>query len=54
VAYVTTCTGAARFCAAALTNRELSSLSFGRRVLAVAEDPEQPVLERVKFAGSWA
>jgi len=35
----------------ALINRELSWLSFSRRVLALAEDPEQPVLERVKFAG---
>ena len=32
-------------------NRELSWLSFARRVLALAEDPEQPLLERVKFAG---
>jgi polyphosphate kinase len=36
---------------AALINRELSWLSFARRVLALAEDQEQPVLERVKFAG---
>jgi polyphosphate kinase len=36
---------------AAFINRELSWLSFARRVLALAEDPEQPVLERVKFAG---
>jgi polyphosphate kinase len=36
---------------AALINRELSWLSFARRVLALAEDPEQPPLERVKFAG---
>ena len=36
---------------AALVNRELSWLSFARRVLALAEDPEQPLLERVKFAG---
>ena len=36
---------------AALINRELSWLSFARRVLALAEDPEQPLLERVKFAG---
>jgi len=35
----------------ALINRELSWLSFARRVLALAEDREQPVLERVKFAG---
>jgi polyphosphate kinase len=32
-------------------NRELSWLSFARRVLALAEDPDQPLLERVKFAG---
>jgi polyphosphate kinase len=32
-------------------NRELSWLSFARRVLALAEDLEQPLLERVKFAG---
>ena len=36
---------------AALINRELSWLSFARRVLALAEDPERPLLERVKFAG---
>jgi polyphosphate kinase len=35
----------------ALINRELSWLSFARRVLALAEDPEEPLLERVKFAG---
>jgi polyphosphate kinase len=35
----------------ALINRELSWLSFARRVLALAEDPEQPLLERVNFAG---
>ena len=34
-----------------LVNRELSWLSFARRVLALAEDPELPLLERVKFAG---
>lgn len=32
-------------------NRELSWLSFARRVLALAEDPAVPLLERVKFAG---
>jgi len=32
-------------------NRELSWLSFARRVLALAEDPREPLLERVKFAG---
>ena len=35
----------------ALINRELSWLTFARRVLALAEDPEVPLLERVKFAG---
>ena len=39
---------------AALINRELSWLGFARRVLALAEDPEQPLLERVKFAGCGA
>ncbi len=34
-----------------LINRELSWLSFARRVLALAEDPHLPLLERVKFAG---
>ncbi|RPI21699.1 MAG: RNA degradosome polyphosphate kinase, partial [Actinobacteria bacterium] len=32
-------------------NRELSWLAFARRVLALAEDPAEPLLERVKFAG---
>jgi polyphosphate kinase len=35
----------------ALINRELSWLAFARRVLALAQDPGQPLLERVKFAG---
>lgn len=35
----------------AFINRELSWLGFARRVLALAEDPGQPLLERVKFAG---
>jgi polyphosphate kinase len=35
----------------ALINRELSWLSFARRVLAQVEDPDLPLLERVKFAG---
>jgi len=35
----------------ALIDRELSWLRFARRVLALAEDPEEPLLERVKFAG---
>ncbi|HET7719934.1 MAG TPA: hypothetical protein VFK43_08210, partial [Acidimicrobiales bacterium] len=30
-------------------NRELSWLDFNARVLALAEDPETPVLERAKF-----
>jgi len=39
----------------ALINRELSWLSFARRVLALAGDPDLPLLERVKFAGiTWA
>jgi len=32
-------------------NRELSWLSFARRVLSLVEDPRLPLLERVKFAG---
>ncbi len=32
------------------TNRELSWLAFNQRVLELAEDPEQPLMERVKFA----
>lgn len=32
------------------TNRELSLIEFQKRVLAMAEDPDVPVLERVKFA----
>ncbi len=32
-------------------NRELSWLGFARRVLALVEDADLPLLERVKFAG---
>lgn len=35
----------------AYLNRELSWLNFARRVLALVEDPEVPLLERLKFAG---
>ena len=35
----------------AYINRELSWLGFARRVLALAQDPTLPLLERVKFAG---
>jgi polyphosphate kinase len=35
----------------AYINRELSWLAFARRVLALAQDPRRPLLERVKFAG---
>ena len=35
----------------AYINRELSWLAFARRVLEMAEDDSQPLLERVKFAG---
>jgi polyphosphate kinase len=37
--------------AATFLNRELSWLAFARRVLALVEDPEVPLLERVKFLG---
>jgi polyphosphate kinase len=35
-------------------NRELSWLDFDRRVLALAEDPERPLLERVKFLAIYS
>ena len=35
----------------AYINRELSWLSFARRVLELVEDTSLPLLERVKFAG---
>ena len=35
----------------AFINREMSWLCFAKRVLNQAEDPEAPLLERVKFAG---
>src|SRR5687767_9277833 len=35
-------------------NRELSWLDFNARVLALAEDPSQPLLERVKFLAIFA
>src|SRR5213080_1213519 len=34
-----------------LLNRELSSLDLVARVLGVAKDPSEPLLERVKFCG---
>jgi polyphosphate kinase len=37
-----------------LLNRELSWLAFDRRVLALAEDPALPLLERVKFLAIFA
>ena len=36
---------------ASYVDRELSWLAFARRVLAQIEDPDLPLLERVKFAG---
>ncbi|HEX2850768.1 MAG TPA: RNA degradosome polyphosphate kinase [Acidimicrobiales bacterium] len=35
-------------------NRELSWLDFNERVLALAEDKEQPLLERAKFLAIWS
>src|SRR5829696_4368923 len=34
-------------------NRELSWLEFNDRVLQLAEDPSQPLLERTRFAAIW-
>ncbi|HEY2298634.1 MAG TPA: RNA degradosome polyphosphate kinase [Jatrophihabitans sp.] len=36
------------------SNRELSWLAFNERVLALAEDPRQPLLERMKFLAIFA
>ncbi len=36
------------------SNRELSWLAFNERVLALAEDPRQPLLERTKFLAIFA
>jgi polyphosphate kinase len=35
-------------------NRELSWIDFNARVLALAEDPEVPLLERAKFLAIFA
>ena len=35
----------------AFINHEMSWLCFARRVLILAEDPEEPLMERVKFVG---
>lgn len=38
----------------ALLNMELSTLAFNRRVLALADDPRTPLLERVRFVSIFA
>src|SRR3954471_7582469 len=35
-------------------NRELSWLDFNSRVLALAESPDTPLLERAKFLAIWS
>ena len=35
-------------------NRELSALDYASRVLAVAEDPTRPLLERARFCAIFA
>jgi len=37
-----------------LINRELSWLDFNRRVIALASDPDTPLLSRLFFCGVWA
>ena len=37
-----------------LLNRELSWLEFNARVLALAEDPDVPLLERVRFCSIFS
>ena len=34
-------------------NRELSWIDFNARVLELAEDDRQPLMERLKFAAMW-
>ncbi|HSS46412.1 MAG TPA: polyphosphate kinase 1 [Burkholderiales bacterium] len=47
--FVTTDSMAKNFKASHYLNRELGALEFNRRVLAQAENPEAPLLERLKF-----
>ena len=37
-----------------LINRELSWLDFNERVLSIAQDPDVPLLERVRFCAIFA